>query len=674
MLLVAAATGCRLNNEMSVRRLARIAQLGQGDTVQVKQVKQPRQIGTMGRAFSRPPEPGERTSQVLRRYNLLDRYAGEPDVVIRWMKDICAGSPELEEVNALAELSLAQADWSMQTGDQNRATQLYATAVVHAYQFLFDSKHDLKRNAYDPQFREICDVYNRALEAVIREICVADGLDAGATYTIGNGELAIELSTRIEGRWGSYQFKRFELTSDYRMEGIQNLYHTYGLGVPLIAIYESDPTARAVDNFYPPELTLPMTAFFEVVDAPVIAGGAGDARDESTTPVRAVLKLYDPLEKTTVYTDGRTVPLESDITTPLAYQVNDALLNTGIAATVLMLNPAALEKDVYGLYMLEPFDPDKIPVVMVHGLWSSPVTWLEMFNDLRANPDLRGNYQFWFYGYPTGQPFWISARQMRDDLRQLKNLLDPEHDSKPLDQTVLVGHSMGGLVSRLQTIDSGDQFWRIISDESFDKLDGDAESLAALKETFFFDANPGVQRVITIATPENGSSLASTTAQWVSDKLFTSPDIVTDFSRIASRNRDTLRDPELLNVRTSVDSLSPDSPFFAVMQSATEKSDIPVHKIIGVVPTKGLFQSDSRSDGVVSVDSARAFPAVSEIEVEAEHSKVHQHPRSVLEVRRILLEHLVEHGRIKDPRLPVIPTSANTGDDSGSVSHAFRKE
>ena len=36
--------------------------------------------------------------------------------------------------------------------------------------------------------------------------------------------------------------------------------------------------------------------------------------------------------------------------------------------------------------MLEPYDPNKMPVVMVHGLWSSPVTWMEMFNDLRSDP------------------------------------------------------------------------------------------------------------------------------------------------------------------------------------------------------------------------------------------------------------------------------------------------
>ena len=110
--------------------------------------------------------------------------------------------------------------------------------------------------------------------------------------------------------------------------------------------------------------------------------------------------------------------------------------------------------------MLEPYEPGKIPVLMVHGLWSSPMTWMEMFNDLRSVPEIRKHYQFWFYEYPTGQPFWVSAAQMRHDLAKLRDVLDPRHLEPALDQMVLVGHSMGGLVSRLQTVDSGDGYWR----------------------------------------------------------------------------------------------------------------------------------------------------------------------------------------------------------------------
>ena len=198
-----------------------------------------------------------------------------------------------------------------------------------------------------------------------------------------------------------------------------------------------------------------MTAFCDFESA-----GEGSRQIE-----RAILTLYDPLERTTVKASSQVVPLESDITTPLAYHLRDPILSSGALATATLLN-AELAPDFFGMYMMEPYDPNKIPVVMVHGFWSSPTTWARMFNDLRANPDIHSNYQFWFYSYPTGQPFWLSARQMRNDLDQIRRELDPRGDSPALDQMILVGHSMGGLVSTLQTMDSGSHFWEMVSDRS----------------------------------------------------------------------------------------------------------------------------------------------------------------------------------------------------------------
>ena len=81
--------------------------------------------------------------------------------------------------------------------------------------------------------------------------------------------------------------------------------------------------------------------------------------------------------------------------------------------------------------MVQPYEPGKIPVLMVHGLWSSPMTWMEMFNDLRSQPEIRDRYQFWFYLYPTAQPFWLSAAQLRRDLAQVREALDPPTRSRP---------------------------------------------------------------------------------------------------------------------------------------------------------------------------------------------------------------------------------------------------
>ena len=67
------------------------------------------------------------------------------------------------------------------------------------------------------------------------------------------------------------------------------------------------------------------------------------------------------------------------------------------------------------------------------------------------------------------------------------------------------------------------------------------------------------------------------------------------------------------------------------------------HNVIGVVPNNGLFgRLAAGTDGVVARESAHLDNAVSEIEVVADHTTVHAHPQTVLEVRRVLLEHLSE--------------------------------
>lgn len=655
-LILGGSAGCQLDSRARLRTIARVASIGLPEVAKVERVKRPRRIGPLGKWAFHAPLPSERTQQLLRRYNLMERYRSEPDYVIRWMQDICRATPNMEEVHALAELALIQGQWLTRTGDDLEAQEMFATAVVHAYQFLFDSSLDIQRNAYDPQFRRICDVYNLALEGMLRSLCAHEGIENGVVYRLGKGEQVFELRIELKGRWKDDEFEKFELVNDYEMQGITNRYHTYGLGVPLLAVHKKSFREGTSSEYYPPRLTLPMTGFCEVYPGETSFDEEGKPRKIRT----AVLTLYDPLEETNVMVEGRTVPLESDITTPLAYHLNDPLLNTGVLETLSMFN-ANLGADLYGLFLLEPYDPNKIPVVMVHGLWSGPVTWLEMFNDLRANRELRNNYQFWFYAYPTGQPFWISARQMRQDLATLRSDLDPYREASALDQMVLVGHSMGGLVSRLQTIESGDEFWRLISKTDVGEWDGNPEALAKLKGTFIFEPNSQVKRVITLASPHQGSRLANNVTQWVSRKLFTLPDIITnDIDQLAIRNSGKVANRKLLTMSTSIDALSPDSPFIQSMNAIPLNPAVHFHNIVGNAPPEnplqkaGLFFDEG--DGVVSLESANAIAAESRVEVPAEHQKVHQHPRSILEVRRILLEHLVETERISSADSLVIPT------------------
>jgi len=657
MLLGAAvmATGCRLTAEQTIRQVATVASWGPGKMIDVAPRKSPVALPATN-WLARAPKPSPRTEQLLRKFNVLEHYQSDPDSVIAWLRKLVAQSPVMQEVHALAELSQQQARWSLQRGNRARAIRMYSIALQHSYQFLFAPQLDVERNAYDPQFRSMCDIYNQSLESMLRVVCDDGTFVPGQSMVVKDDQLNIEFEVRVNGRWKNERFEKFELVGDYRTRGFENEYRTYGLGVPLIAVREQQAADTPVEKYYPPDLTLAMTAFchFEnlVPNQSPVVGDSGE-----TVTHRAVLTLYDPLESPTIETHDKTVPLQSDTTTPLAYHLGDPLLNTSVLATASLLNAETTEK-IHGMYMLEPYDPNKIPVVMVHGLWSSPVTWAHMFNDLRANADIHKNYQFWFYSYSTAQPFWVSAMRMRQDLMRIHEELDPQGYSKSLDQMVLVGHSMGGLISKMQTINSEDRFWQRVSSVPIDSLEGDPEILDRLRKIFFFEPVDSVKRVVTIASPFDGSKFANGTVRWFSHKLFTLPSFQTmDFETLIDLNPNAFVDPELLTTRTSVDSLAIDSPMIDELRQSQISSQVTFNNIVGRLSKKSVLGKEipGDSDGVVSCESAQNEQCESEVFVPAEHQRVHQHAASIYEVQRVLLANLANLQRIEERTIPVIP-------------------
>lgn len=602
-------------------------------------------VSRLGLASKEGPRASERTRQFLRVYDLVDDRSGDPRELLKKVQEIIEREPSAEKIHAFAELSYLEAR-KAEPHDPQLALDLYGASVLHAYQYLFDERFRHLRNPYDPQFRGACDLYNGALEAALRIACRENGLAPGQTYTIRTAAGSWDISCVLRGGpWRTEDFDDFKFVSDYEIKGLKNHYHTYGLGVPLIAVrrnYEGEPAAA---KYYPPNLSFPVTAFLRP-----LPGADPDCADAGARH-RGVLEIYDPMTTMDTGLGDLCVPLETDLTTPLAYFLSDSTLGLESLATIGLLRPEALlamrpgrPDPVMGLYMVQPYEPGKIPVLLVHGLWSSPMTWMQMFNDLRASPEIREHYQFWFYLYPTAQPFWLSAAQFREDLAEVRQALDPYRQEPALDQMVLIGHSMGGLVSRLQTIDSRDDFWRLVSDQPFRLVKADPEVRQQLEACFFFRPNPSVRRVITVGTPHRGSSFSNSATQWITSKLIRLPEMLVQGKGSLFRdNKDLIRDDTLLNTKTSIDSLDPDSPFFPVMLASYTAPWVKYHNIIGLVPKRGLLgKLAAGSDGVVAYESAAVEDVESELVVEADHTVIHAHPRAVLEVKRILLEHLAE--------------------------------
>ncbi len=582
----------------------------------------------------RGPQPTARTQQLLRRYDLLETWQHEPAKLLEELLAIKQREPAVEHVFAVAEMAYISGQRAQQRGRLDEALDLYAISVAHAYHFLLNEQFDEVRNPFDPQFRQASDIYNGALESALRIVASKGNLHPNGTHLVATGTQEYQLAIVCRGPWEAQDIAALKFVSDYRVQGLKNHYRTFGLGVPLIAVHSRQPGRSPAEAYYAPGMSFATTAFLRVNPLEQIPDGTTKQR------LQCVLELHDPLVASDLWIDGQRVPLETDLSTPLAYSLSDPTFQQVNGATRGLLD-ATRSQEVQGLYLLEPYDPNKIPVLMIHGIWSNLVTWMEMFNDLRGTPEIRDHYQFWFYLYPTGQPFWITAAQLRQELAEARQTLDPSFQSPALDQAVLVGHSMGGLIARLQTLESRDDFWRLISDEPISQLEAPDDVETALRRVMFFGPSPSVRRVVTIASPHRGSSFSNSATQWLGRRIIQLPEsFLRVTEQLAHLDRKSLPEAEWLHHQTSIDALSPTSPFLSAMMSANSAPWVRYHNVVGRIAEERFWSKVAgQGDGVVQVDSAHLEQASSELVVDADHVNIHRHPRTVLEVQRILLEH-----------------------------------
>jgi hypothetical protein len=327
---------------------------------------------------------------------------------------------------------------------------------------------------------------------------------------------------------------------------------------------------------------------------------------------------------------------------------NDQAATAGVGPAVRrsnllgFLSPGTADREA-GLRLLEPYQRGKIPVVLIHGLLSSPDTWSDLISELRCRPDITATYQFWVFGYPTGVSFLRSAAQLRDELTDAVRRFDPAGTDPALNRMVLVGHSMGGLVAKLQVADSGPWLWASVSHVPFECIRADEHTRVRLGSALFFRAQPFVQRVIFIAVPHRGSSFAARFVGRASSLLVNLPDDDEERHRQLVRNN-----PHAFarfverRLPTSIDMLQPGNPLLETIAELPIDRGVRLHSIIGT----GLpMLTSGPADGVVPVSSALHQCVDSELYIPTTHRWVHRDLDTAEEVARILREHASALGR-----------------------------
>ncbi len=359
--------------------------------------------------------------------------------------------------------------------------------------------------------------------------------------------------------------------------------------------------------------------------------------------LRASIEVHDAVAAPAIEIDDQEVPLESDYSAALAYRLEGSpLWDFGFAGfrrsdsgTVFQTRSPDV-KEGKGLFMLRPYPAGRIPIVFVHGTVSSPARWAQMVNEIFGDPELARKYQCWFFIYNTGDPIPYSALRLREALEEVVTDLDPEAKNIELRRMVVIGHSQGGLMTKMLVINSGDALWRNVTNVPFDQANLRPDTRDLLHRALFLTPLPFVKRVIFIATPHRGSvmanswlgNLARSVVKLPSHLLTVGGDLVTLHS-----------DPVSKKLPTSVDNMKSDSPFLKTLASLPVVPGVYVNSII---PVKGNGPPASGSDGVVSYQSAHIEPVESElVVVRSRHSTLGM-PPTIEEIRRILYLNLQE--------------------------------
>ncbi len=425
------------------------------------------------------------------------------------------------------------------------------------------------------------------------------------TLTGNNTTYHLRLEPAANAVWAPNYFTSFVPEQQVKEKLIRKENIHQGVGGALVGVRLVNPP----DKFAPRRgITAPVTATLDF-----------HAKD-------ATLALRRPTKQLTASVEGKVRPLAANFSAPLSYfQPPGNLMFTGLFGG---FNSKSYPAPI-GLYFLQPYDPDRIPLVFVHGLFSTPWTWVQTINGLQADPEIRKHYQFWVFAYPTGNPILYSALRLREELAKADQLY-PNH--KPY---VVVGHSMGGMLTHDQVVSVNEGMWEKALGQNARSLFKENSGNSLIVRAVKFRANPKIKRVVFICTPHRGSDIASNGIGKIGISLITLP------TRLAAVMMDSLTSADLAQITgsskrlpNSITGLKPTNPALPVINGAP--ISVPYHSIIG---DRGRGDSPNSSDGVVAYWSSHLDSAQSELIVPGPHGSC-ELPQTIAELDRILRLHL----------------------------------
>lgn len=554
----------------------------------------------------------------------------------RQVLDSGKGLEDEQRLSALAELWLKEAQSGRKSVADEARIDAYLESARYAYAYLFLTSRTTSQRALEDRQTQVRDYYNYSVQQTLTGLFERyRGSPPSPEDTLGNFRLKSGRWT-ISGQMNDVRLagerllpKELIPASSLSFDGLRNQYRRDGLGAELVAV-----TAKRVVNNGSDDVPWSETPFPAIT---AVARFPGETLEQVLSTFQVEVVGYDPYRQDMVEIAGAQIPLAANFTSGYGLW----LARSGFARQSLLTlvgRGDVLEQP--HVYLLQPFDPDRRIVVMLHGLASSPEAWINVANEVLGDETLRRNYQIWQVYYPTNLPLPVNNQAIRQAIEQTLANFDPQGTSKASRDMVLLGHSMGGVLSRLMLSSSGDHLWDAVLERY--KIKGTRLEMAraSLGPYLYFDPLPQVSRAIFVAAPHRGTPFAENrVSRWAAGLVKLPVSMLGRLRNVAQ----ILVDPisatpgDLVRPLNSIDNLSNQDPFIKATADLPISPQVRYHSIIGNhTPDLEVLLS---SDGVVPYASSHLPSAESELVVPSGHS-VQETPQAIVEIRRVLHEHL----------------------------------
>lgn len=610
------------------------------------------------------------TAQTIRVAGLDDRTC-TPSASLICIEALSSagGLSEETRLSTLAELWLQHAEFVSSTtpyGGQN-LTSAWIETVRYAYAYLFFTRRSPGERAFEERQTQVRDWYSYAVQQTVEQLFQERHWEQHAkagrttlTLQLGAWTLQIELNARLPG--GAVLPRELLPATSLTFQGLRGIYRRDGIGAEFVAVTDAEPIP--LDNqLKSPTGNKPSEAFAAWSEMPtpnvtVVLRFDTHTLNELLDTRELVVSVHDPLMQDHLLLHGQRVPLAGNFTAGYGLWLARSGFNKK-SLRGLMGRERGIDHP--HLYLMQPFDPQRRIVVMVHGLASSPEAWVNVANEILADEELRREFQIWQVYYPTSMPVPASHATIRQVLLSALHHFNHDDETSAEHGLVLIGHSMGGIITRLMISTADEQLWNWATSDprlALDLLDEDRTQLDPLLR---FRPFPGVERAIFIATPHRGTLVAGGgLARWVSGLIRLPVTLMENFGPISqaySATSSSDSDSLQRNIPNSIDQLDKNDPFIKAAKELPISDHVPYHSIIARQQAEGNLEDSD--DGLVPYRSAHLEGAVSEKIVVSGHS-VQETAISILEIRRILHEDIAKR-RLRDTNLPsVVKTTRPT--------------